>query len=58
MTAPKIVNWTLEAPGYFTKPVVLRNKTLVVGMVRDLLENGVAISIKPNYASQKDSDSK
>lgn len=56
MTAPKIVNWTLEAPGYFTKPVTLRNKTLVTGMVRDLLENGVPIHIKPNYAAAKPDD--
>lgn len=48
MSAPKIANWTLTAPGYFTKPIIMRSKTAVVGMVRDLLEQGVQVSITPN----------
>lgn len=53
MTAPKIVNWSLEAPGYFTKPLTIRSKTAVVGMVRDLLEQGVVVTVTPNFQSDK-----
>lgn len=49
----KVANWTLAAPGYFTKPIVMRSKTAVVGMVRDLLEQGVSVTITPNIVQGK-----
>lgn len=52
MNAPKIANWTLEAPGFFSNPVTMRSKTAVIGMVRDLLEQGVVVTITPNQAPQ------
>lgn len=51
-TTAKIANWTLAAPGYFTKPIVMRSKTAVVGMVRDLLEQGVTVTITPNVVTK------
>lgn len=48
--AQKVANWTISAPGYFVNPVTMRSKTAVVGMVRDLLEQGVALTVTPNFA--------
>lgn len=53
MTAPKIVNWTINAPGQFEKPLTIRSKTAVVGMVRDLLEQGVVVTVTPNIQPEK-----
>lgn len=53
MSNAKIISWTLAAEGAFTKPMTIRSKTAVVAMVRDLLEQGVTVTVTPDYAQDK-----